>query len=473
MAGKHRIVFGIAAIASASVATACGTSSMEASEVTTSAVEAPCAGSSCGTAREESQATVSCPQGQVISDIRFASYGTPTGSCGSFSKSSCHAANSISIVKSRCVGKASCSVDASNSVFGDPCVGTIKTVAIDAICSTSGRADASTSAPDGGAGGGGGVVYGTEKAPFAADDPINTRYTGTPGRSAGFIGSKFSAHYPSATWAIPVYYEREYINQPNAVRHTVKATWNRDGFGTSVSFWAPKNFHAQVGTTGTGSSTALGPGSYSDAEATVVRVDGSIVNFFALGGREGGVNYLPTSCWWFDIAGINQSGMRPNVNQWRTGQAAAQPAGLPGPRYTGWATNMGLIDGYFMAETKPFRGLIFIVDFETNEPRNCGHATYNYAGVWDGKGVNTGICEGQHFVIPRTTPKPTNLTPEGSYLWDVFVEYGAYDADSGSNELEIARPIPGSSVPAVTQTQMANINKDIAILFNNLHFAND
>lgn len=41
----------------------------------------------------------------TITDIDFASYGTPTGKCPSFSVGKCNAANSTAIVKQACIGK--------------------------------------------------------------------------------------------------------------------------------------------------------------------------------------------------------------------------------------------------------------------------------------------------------------------------------------------------------------------------------
>lgn len=299
-----------------------------------------------------------------------------------------------------------------------------------------------------------GVTYGTESAPWAATDPINTRYTGTPGASAGFDGSKFTANTLDDPWAIPIYYEREYLNKSGAVNLTVNANTNR-GFGTSVSFWVPSDFHGQIGSDG-----------YTDGEAIIIRADGTVVNFYGLGSHTSGTHILPTTAEFFNIAGIGQSGMKKNTNQFGSG--------FSGARAPQWAANTGIIDGYFMSADKPFRGVSFVVEAPLNTPSNCGHATYNYSGNFDGSGSNTGICEGQHFVIPASTPKPTTLTAEGSYLWDVFVQYGAYDSDSGSNQLSVARPGPsGTSVPQVTQAQVNNLNKDVAVLFNNLHYAND
>ncbi|KAJ4838014.1 hypothetical protein Tsubulata_030945 [Turnera subulata] len=78
-----------------------------------------------------------CAPGQYISAITFASYGTPTGSCGTFQKGTCHRPNSESIVEKKCVGKQSCRVAISNSNFGaDPCPNVLKKLSVEAVCST-------------------------------------------------------------------------------------------------------------------------------------------------------------------------------------------------------------------------------------------------------------------------------------------------------------------------------------------------
>jgi hypothetical protein len=88
----------------------------------------------CGQAKEGSSLSLSCPSGKVIGSISFASYGTPNGSCPSFSTSSCHASSSKSRVESSCLNKQSCSVSANNAVFGDPCGGTVKKLAVTYSC---------------------------------------------------------------------------------------------------------------------------------------------------------------------------------------------------------------------------------------------------------------------------------------------------------------------------------------------------
>lgn len=77
-----------------------------------------------------------CPEGSQISSIKFASFGSPQGSCGAFQKGSCHGIQSSSIVEKECVGQKFCSVMLSVEKFGeDPCPGTSKSLAVEALCS--------------------------------------------------------------------------------------------------------------------------------------------------------------------------------------------------------------------------------------------------------------------------------------------------------------------------------------------------
>lgn len=89
-------------------------------------VELPQTGTLCGTVTEAGTLNVAAPPGTVFTAVQFASYGTPGGSCGSFSISGCHAANSAAIVQSYILGQNSASIPATNAVFGDPCPGTQK-----------------------------------------------------------------------------------------------------------------------------------------------------------------------------------------------------------------------------------------------------------------------------------------------------------------------------------------------------------
>ncbi|KAL6295642.1 hypothetical protein ACE6H2_003784 [Prunus campanulata] len=85
----------------------------------------------------QAQVHLQCVPGQSISSIKFASFGTPTGTCGSFQQGTCHATNSHAIVEKNCIGRESCLVTVSNSIFGtDPCPNVLKRLSVEAVCST-------------------------------------------------------------------------------------------------------------------------------------------------------------------------------------------------------------------------------------------------------------------------------------------------------------------------------------------------
>jgi len=101
---------------------------------TSAPTSAPTSLSVCASVNENSVATISCPSSTVVSTINFASYGTPTGFCGAFSKGSCDSGNSMPVVAGACLNKATCTILAQNSVFGDPCRNTLKRLYIHAVC---------------------------------------------------------------------------------------------------------------------------------------------------------------------------------------------------------------------------------------------------------------------------------------------------------------------------------------------------
>ncbi|KAI3461948.1 hypothetical protein Pfo_018611 [Paulownia fortunei] len=76
-----------------------------------------------------------CGPGQSISSIKFASFGTPLGTCGTFQQGTCHAPTSYAILEKKCIGQQRCSVTISNSNFGqDPCPNVLKRLSVEAIC---------------------------------------------------------------------------------------------------------------------------------------------------------------------------------------------------------------------------------------------------------------------------------------------------------------------------------------------------
>ncbi|XP_061358778.1 beta-galactosidase 8-like [Gastrolobium bilobum] len=79
--------------------------------------------------------SLKCPYpNQVISSIKFASFGTPHGTCGNFSHGNCSSNRVLSIVQKACIGSRSCSIGVSINTFGDPCKGVTKSLAVEAAC---------------------------------------------------------------------------------------------------------------------------------------------------------------------------------------------------------------------------------------------------------------------------------------------------------------------------------------------------
>ena len=85
----------------------------------------------CGTVGEGGSLTLTAPSGTFY-NIDFASYGNPTGTCGSYALGSCNASSSMSIVQAACVGLTTCTIAATNGTFTDPCGGTLKNLRVQA-----------------------------------------------------------------------------------------------------------------------------------------------------------------------------------------------------------------------------------------------------------------------------------------------------------------------------------------------------
>lgn len=97
----------------------------------------------CSRVVEGRSVSLRCPhEGSKIRQIRFSSYGNPHGACSvdstsgpvAFIRGECHADSSVQVVEHQCVGKNSCTIKATNSVFGEPCYGRTKYLAVDVAC---------------------------------------------------------------------------------------------------------------------------------------------------------------------------------------------------------------------------------------------------------------------------------------------------------------------------------------------------
>ena len=81
----------------------------------------------CAKTDEGQSMTLSAPSGYLLTSVQFASFGTPSGTCGAYQQSSCWAPSTINVVTQLCVGKSSCTIDVSTATFGrDPCFGRAK-----------------------------------------------------------------------------------------------------------------------------------------------------------------------------------------------------------------------------------------------------------------------------------------------------------------------------------------------------------
>ncbi|ONK73107.1 uncharacterized protein A4U43_C04F27330 [Asparagus officinalis] len=79
---------------------------------------------------------LTCPESTVISSIKFASYGNPSGSCGTYTRGSCHHSDTNSVVEKVCLNKNECTVPLSQESFSnDLCPGITKSLAVEATCS--------------------------------------------------------------------------------------------------------------------------------------------------------------------------------------------------------------------------------------------------------------------------------------------------------------------------------------------------
>ena len=89
----------------------------------------------CSSSHEGGTVSVACSSGLIITAVNFASYGTsPTGTCGAYNTSSCHAPSSYSVVANACINQPSCSIDANSKVFGDPCEEALKGLYVQVTC---------------------------------------------------------------------------------------------------------------------------------------------------------------------------------------------------------------------------------------------------------------------------------------------------------------------------------------------------
>lgn len=83
-----------------------------------------------GFVNEGGNLTLTAPGGTVFTSVVFASYGTPNTGSTPYSLGVCHEPTSSTIVGNVFIGLNSASINGDNNVFGDPCGGTVKKLAV-------------------------------------------------------------------------------------------------------------------------------------------------------------------------------------------------------------------------------------------------------------------------------------------------------------------------------------------------------
>lgn len=91
-------------------------------------------GTACANAFEGNTLELSCQGGRVISDVKFASFGLPEGTCGSFSRGRCESPNAFAYILNHCKGKASCSIPVNELTLGPTGCKDTNRLAVEAIC---------------------------------------------------------------------------------------------------------------------------------------------------------------------------------------------------------------------------------------------------------------------------------------------------------------------------------------------------
>ncbi|KAF8759403.1 hypothetical protein HU200_010448 [Digitaria exilis] len=81
--------------------------------------------------------TLSCPPEKTIQEVVFASFGNPEGMCGNFTVGTCHTPDAKQVVEKECLGKPSCLLPVSHTVYGADinCPSTTATLGVQVRCS--------------------------------------------------------------------------------------------------------------------------------------------------------------------------------------------------------------------------------------------------------------------------------------------------------------------------------------------------
>ncbi|KAK6123636.1 hypothetical protein DH2020_042617 [Rehmannia glutinosa] len=92
--------------------------------------------SAIGDYKNKATVKLKCPMSSQISAVKFASFGDPVGSCGSYALGKCHDRNSISMVEQVCLNQNDCELELSEENFDmHLCPNLVKKLAVEVVCS--------------------------------------------------------------------------------------------------------------------------------------------------------------------------------------------------------------------------------------------------------------------------------------------------------------------------------------------------
>ncbi|PIN09370.1 Beta-galactosidase [Handroanthus impetiginosus] len=92
--------------------------------------------SAVGDYRKKASISLKCPAGTRISGVKFASFGDPAGTCGSYAVGECHDPNSVSMVEKVCLNQNDCKLEITKENFNMKlCPSLVKRLAVEVACS--------------------------------------------------------------------------------------------------------------------------------------------------------------------------------------------------------------------------------------------------------------------------------------------------------------------------------------------------
>ncbi len=92
----------------------------------------------CGQGPEGAIVNLACEPGRTITSVDFASFGNPTGFCGTYKAGTCSGGSTLQAIKTACLGKANCALTVASSLLGDGCAGQAKSLDVQVTCMGSG-----------------------------------------------------------------------------------------------------------------------------------------------------------------------------------------------------------------------------------------------------------------------------------------------------------------------------------------------